>query len=246
MTPGFSGTTASAGDETPGVHGHIKSYVRRRGHISPAQERHFVEGLPRWGIPYAPALLDPTAAFGRAAPLWLEIGFGMGETTAQLAAAHPDVNYLGLEIFTAGVGALLKQIDERQLTNIRIISHDAVEVLAHMLAPASVDRVLVYFPDPWPKLRHHKRRLIQAPFVAALSRVLKPGGLLHCATDWQHYAEQMLSVLSAQPDLHNTATGFAPRPAARPLTKFERRGVRLGHGVWDVMFSKSLPRTAGD
>jgi len=222
---------------------HIKSFVKRRGHISKAQERWFEEGMPKWGLPYRPEPLHFESTFSNAGPNWLEIGFGMGETTAQIASANPEVNYLGLEIFTAGVGALLKRIDEHQLQNIRIISHDAVEVIRDMIPNESLSRVIIYFPDPWPKLRHHKRRLIQSAFINALAPKLIEGGILHCATDWEHYAHQMLEVLSACPLLKNTASGFSPRPDTRPLTKFEQRGLRLGHGVWDVIFQKTTQRS---
>jgi tRNA (guanine-N7-)-methyltransferase len=167
-----------------------------------------------------------------------EIGFGMGETTAAIAQAHPEIDYLGVEVHSPGVGSLLKRIDALGLTNVRIVQHDATEVVQHMLAPGTLDGVHVFFPDPWPKKRHHKRRLLQPPFVALLASRLKPGGLLHVATDWQDYAEQALAVLAAEPLLENTAAGFAPRPAHRPRTKFEQRGVKLGHGVWDLLFRR--------
>jgi tRNA (guanine-N7-)-methyltransferase len=218
---------------------HIKSFVKRRGHISKAQERWFEEGMPKWGLPYRQHLLNFDMVFSRPGLVWLEIGFGMGESTARIATANPNINYLGLEIFTAGVGALLKRIDEQQLQNIRIISHDAVEVLRDMIPNNSLDRVMIYFPDPWPKLRHHKRRLIQSPFINALADKLSEGGLLHCATDWAHYAEQILDVIGGCPLLKNTSSGFAPRPDTRPITKFEQRGLRLGHGVWDIIFQKT-------
>lgn len=168
----------------------------------------------------------------------LEIGFGMGETTARIAAEHPDVDYLGVEVHTPGVGALLKRIGELGLSNVRIVQHDAVEVVRYMLPEASLDGVHVFFPDPWHKKRHHKRRLIQAEFVRLLASRLKPGAYLHLATDWEDYAHQMLAVLSAEPSLTNTAEGFADRPAYRPLTKFEQRGLRLGHRVWDLIFRR--------
>ena len=176
--------------------------------------------------------------FGRVAPTILEIGFGMGETTEQIAIARPDDNCLGVEVFNSGVGALLKRIEGSGLNNIRIIQHDAVEVMRDMIAPESLTGVHIYFPDPWPKTRHHKRRLIQSPLIALLASRMAPGSYIHCATDWEHYARQMLDVLSAEPSLQNTCEGFAPRPDFRPLTKFENRGLRLGHGVWDVIFKK--------
>ena len=178
------------------------------------------------------------AVFDRQAPRILEIGFGMGASTAEIAAARPNDDFIGVEVHEPGVGALLKLIGEAQLTNIRIIQHDAVEVLEHMIEPNSLDGVHIFFPDPWHKARHHKRRLIQPPFVALLASRLKPGAYLHCATDWQNYAEQMLEVLGADPSLENTAPDYAPRPDYRPVTKFERRGLRLGHGVWDLVFKR--------
>jgi tRNA (guanine-N7-)-methyltransferase len=217
----------------------IRSFVLRQGRVSNAQQRHYDEGLPRWGIPYAAAPLDLTATFGRAAPKILEIGCGMGETTASIAAAHPESDYIGIEVHAPGVGSLLKEIAARELANLRVIRHDAVEVVRDMIAENSLAGTHIYFPDPWPKKRHHKRRLIQPPFVHELARRLAPGGYLHCATDWEEYAQQMLAVLSAEPLLANTAEGFAPRPAWRPQTKFEARGVRLGHGVWDVLFRRA-------
>ena len=217
---------------------HIRSYVLRQGRVSNAQQRAREELLPRYGIPYAPAALDLGAVFGRGAPKILEIGFGMGETTAAIAASNLDRDYLGIEVHTPGVGALLKTAGGLGLTNLRVIQHDAVEVMRDMIAPRSLDGIHLFFPDPWPKKRHHKRRLVQPPFVALLASRLRPGGYLHCATDWQDYAEQMLSVLSAEPALANTAKGFAPRPDHRPQTKFESRGKRLGHGVWDLLFRR--------
>lgn len=217
---------------------HIRSFVRRQGRISLAQERFHAEALPRFGIAYSPQQLDLPAIFGRQAPLILEIGFGMGETTASIAAAHPQNDYLGIEVHTPGVGALCKRLVEQALTNVRIIQHDAVEVVRDMLPENGLDGIHIFFPDPWPKKRHHKRRLIQPPFMKLLATRLKPGGYVHCATDWQEYAEHMLHVLAAEPLLTNSHTGFAPRPDYRPLTKFENRGLRLGHGVWDLIFSR--------
>ncbi|CAB1370589.1 tRNA (guanosine(46)-N7)-methyltransferase TrmB [Denitratisoma oestradiolicum] len=218
--------------------GHIRSFVLRQGRVSVAQQRHYDEGMPRWSIPYAPHPIDLAATFGREAPKILEIGFGMGETTATIAAAHPENDYLGIEVHTPGVGALLKQIAQGELGNVRLIQHDAVEVVSHMIAPGALAGIHVFFPDPWPKKRHHKRRLIQPAFVHLLSQRLAPGGYFHCATDWEEYAQQMLEVLSGEALLENTAPGFAPRPEYRPLTKFEQRGLRLGHGVWDVVFRR--------
>ena len=219
-------------------HRPIRSYVLRQGRMSPAQQRAHEQLMPRFGCPYAERLLDFAALFGRSAPTVLEIGFGMGDTTAEIAAARPETNFLGIEVHAPGVGSLLKLVEARGLTNVRVIQHDAVEVLTHMIPSAALDGVHLFFPDPWPKKRHHKRRLVQPPLVALLASRLKPGGYLHCATDWEEYAQQMLEVLSAEPALANTSTGFAPRPAYRPLTKFEQRGIRLGHGVWDVIFTR--------
>jgi len=219
-------------------HRPIRSFVLRQGRVSNAQQRAHETLLPVYGIAYAPQLIDLDVAFGRRAPKILEIGFGMGETTALIAASHPDNDYLGIEVHTPGVGSLLKAVGEGKLANVRIIQHDAVEVLANMIAPASFDGAHIFFPDPWPKKRHHKRRLIQPPLVSLLASRLKPGAYLHAATDWQEYAEQILEVLSREPQLANTADGFAPRPDYRPQTKFEARGLGLGHGVWDIIFRR--------
>lgn len=216
----------------------IRSFVLRQGRISNAQQRALDALLPRYGIPYSESPLDLDRVFGRSAPKILEIGFGMGETTAKIAQAHPENDYLGIEVHSPGVGSLLNEIEERNLTNLRLIQHDAVEVLRHMIAPVSLDGVHIFFPDPWHKKRHNKRRLIQAPLVALLCEKIKPGGYFHAATDWQEYAESILAVLSAEPRLANTAEEYAPRPGYRPLTKFEQRGLRLGHGVWDIVFRR--------
>lgn len=217
---------------------HIRSFVNRRSHMTQGQQQALDAYLDKWSITYRPERLDLDQAFERSAPTILEIGFGMGETTEQIALARPQDNFLGVEVFNAGVGALLKRIEGSALQNIRIIQHDAVEVLRDMIAPNSLAGVHIYFPDPWPKKRHHKRRLIQPPLIELLSSRMAPGAYLHCATDWEHYALQMLEVLSAQASLANTAENFAPRPDFRPLTKFENRGIRLGHGVWDLIFKK--------
>ncbi len=217
---------------------HIRSYVLRQGRISNAQQRCLDTLLPTYGIPYLSQSLDLDNVFGRTAAKILEIGFGMGETTAAIAQSHPQNDYLALEVHTPGVGSLLKQIKEFGIKNIRIIQHDAVEVLRDMLADTVLDGVHIFFPDPWHKTRHNKRRLIQPSFVAQLVKKIKPGGYIHVATDWQDYAEQVLVVLSSEKSLENTAADYAPRPAYRPLTKFEQRGLRLGHGVWDLVFKK--------
>ena len=221
---------------------HIRSFTLRRGHISQAQKRALEELLPRYQVQYEQSALNTEAIFGRKAPLVLEIGCGMGETTAAIAKMHPDVNFLGCEVFTAGVGALAKRLDEMQLTNVRIIQHDAVEVVKDMIAPDSLDGVHIYFPDPWRKARHHKRRLVAQPFIHELVSRIRPGGYIHCATDWENYAEQMLEVLSAEPLLKNFYEGFSPVMAnpitERPMTKFHARGERLGHGVWDLVYQR--------
>jgi tRNA (guanine-N7-)-methyltransferase len=214
----------------------IRSYVLRQGRISHAQQRARDTLMPEFGIAYAPNLLDFETVFERTAPTILEIGFGMGETTADIAARHPETNFLGIEVHSPGVGSLLKQIDERHLENVRILQHDAVEVVHDMIAPLSLHGIHVFFPDPWPKKRHHKRRLLQAGFVSELATRLEPRGYLHVATDWQEYAEHILQVLSAEPLLANTADSYLVRPEHRPLTRFEERGLKLGHDVFDIVF----------
>jgi len=220
------------------VHRPIRSFVLRQGRVSNAQQRAHDTLLPTFGIPYAAHAIDLDRVFGRRAPRVLEIGFGMGETTAAIAARHPDCDYLGIEVHTPGVGSLLKRIAELGLVNVRIIQHDAVEVLRDMIAPSTLDAVHIFFPDPWPKKRHHKRRLIQPPLIALLCERMKPGAYLHAATDWQEYAEQILDVFRREPRLANTAQDYAPRPSYRPQTKFETRGLKLGHGVWDIIFRR--------
>jgi len=216
----------------------IRSFVVRAGRMGPGQARALTELGPRFVLPYAPVPFDFGVLFGRRAPLVLEIGFGMGDATAAIAAAQPDIDFIGVEVHPPGVGALLQRIDARGLRNLRLIQHDAVDVLEHMVAPGTLTGVHLFFPDPWHKVRHHKRRLVQPTFVALLASRLTAGGYLHCATDWQPYAQQMLDVLGAEPALRNTSAGFAPRPAYRPMTKFENRGLGLGHGVWDLVFTK--------
>ena len=216
----------------------IRSYVVRAGRMGSGQKRALAELGPRFLLPFSAEPPDWPSLFGRDAPRVLEIGFGMGDATAAIAQAKPETDFIGVEVHTPGVGALLRQIGERQLGNLRLIQHDAVEVLGHMVAPDSLAGVYIFFPDPWHKKRHHKRRLVQPAFVRLLASRIAPGGTLHCATDWQPYAEQMLEVLGAEPALRNTAQGYAPRPAYRPPTKFENRGRKLGHGVWDLVFSR--------
>ena len=216
----------------------IRSFVLRQGRFSPAQQRACDALLPRFGVPYSPALLDLAAVFGRDHPKILEIGSGMGEATAQIAESQPDRDFLAIEVHSPGVGGLLKLVDEKNLRNIRIVQHDAVEVVAHMIAPGALAGIHVFFPDPWPKKRHHKRRLLQAEFIHALAQRLGPTGYLHVATDWEDYATDVLAAASAEPLLVNTTAGFAARPAYRPATKFEQRGLKLGHGVWDIVFER--------
>ncbi len=243
-------TNSPASAASPGSHEpsaahprRVRSFVVRAGRMGTGQVRALQDLGPRYVLPYQGQPADWAAVFGRQAPRILEIGFGMGQATAAIAHARPDVDFIGVEVHEPGVGALLKLIGEGGLGNIRILQHDAVEVLEQMVAPASLAGVHVFFPDPWHKKRHHKRRLIQPPLVQLLASRLAPGGVLHCATDWQPYAQQMLEVLSAESLLRNTAGpehgGYAPRPDYRPLTKFEQRGLRLGHGVWDLVFQKA-------
>ncbi len=234
----------------------IKSFVRRAGRTTTGQAKAVADIGPQFLLPYQTEPLDFVAAFSGAIadpgqveagnrPVILEIGFGMGEATAHIAALMPEKNFLCCEVHQPGVGALLKRIGEQGLRNVRIVAHDAVEVMDQMLPLQSLSGVHIFFPDPWHKKRHNKRRLIQSALVAKLAARLKVGGYLHCATDWQPYAQQILEVLSAQPLLKNTAAqthpelaGYAPKPYYRPLTKFENRGIKLGHGVWDIVFER--------
>lgn len=217
----------------------IRSFVLRQGRLTKGQARALETVFPKFGISYKPELLNLNDQFKRAdSKKILEIGFGMGETTAKIAQTLPECDFMAAEVHTPGVGALLKLIDELALTNIRVIQHDVVEVLQNMLADGSLDGVHIFFPDPWHKKRHHKRRLIQAGFVKLLCSKLKVGGYIHVATDWQEYAEWVLEVLNAEPQLKNTAKDYAEKPVYRPLTKFENRGIKLGHGVWDMVFKR--------
>ncbi|AQZ98951.1 tRNA (guanosine(46)-N7)-methyltransferase TrmB [Comamonas kerstersii] len=232
--------TAAAG-QAPADVAHprtIRSFVRRTGRVTTGQAKAFEELGPKFVLPYTGQPLDPQTAFGRPGKLILEIGFGMGEATAHIARVRPDDNFLCCEVHEPGVGALLKRIGEQDIHNIRILQHDAVEVIDFMLPEGMLDGVHIFFPDPWHKKKHNKRRLIQSPLVAKLASRLKQGGYIHCATDWEPYAEQMLEVLGAEAQLANTAEGYAPKPDYRPLTKFENRGLKLGHGVWDLVFVK--------
>jgi tRNA (guanine-N7-)-methyltransferase len=216
----------------------IRSFVIRGGRITDAQQRALETSWPKFGIEFSPEPLDLDAVFGRSAPRVCEIGFGNGEHLLELATAHPDRDYLGIEVHRPGVGRLLLGVEQRELSNVRVICHDAVEVLQHQIPPASLDELLILFPDPWPKKRHHKRRLIQPAFVELAASRLRHGGLIRLATDWEPYAQQMLEVLSSCSALENLSPhgGFVERPEERRATRFERRGERLGHGVWDLAF----------
>ena len=218
----------------------IKSYVLRQGHLSDSQAGAITQLMPKWGIAFSENPLDLGQVFRRNAPKILEIGFGMGVATAQIAQKLPDHDFIAIEVHSPGVGNLLKLIEEAQITNLKVIQHDAVEVLEKMITDQTLDGIHIYFPDPWPKKRHHKRRLIQLPFIEQLVPKLKTGGYLHLATDWEEYAEQMLAVLNEHPELENTVEGFAPKPDYRPETKFEARGLRLGHGIWDIVFKRKM------
>jgi tRNA (guanine-N7-)-methyltransferase len=219
----------------------IRSFVTRAGRITPAQQRALETLWPKYGVAYLEEPLALRPLFGRDAPAILEIGFGNGENLAALARAHPERDHLGIEVHRPGVGRLLLALEEQQLTNVRVICHDAVDVLERQIAPGTLSEILIFFPDPWPKKRHHKRRLIQAPFVALVTRALAVGGVLRLATDWQPYALEMLAVLGAAAELANLdrGGGFVARPPQRPPTRFEQRGTRLGHQVWDLAYRRS-------
>ncbi|MEJ1296350.1 MAG: tRNA (guanosine(46)-N7)-methyltransferase TrmB [Candidatus Sedimenticola sp. (ex Thyasira tokunagai)] len=217
----------------------IKSYVLRTGRMTPGQERAFDRLWPQFGIDFNGQPLEFAQLFGNSNPVFIEIGFGNGESLAQMAAAAPENNYLGIEVHRPGVGHLLLKIEELKLKNLRVIQHDAVEVLTQSVADATLTGLFLFFPDPWHKKRHHKRRILKPSFVSLLERVIRPGGFFHAATDWEPYAEQMLEVMSAADNTFDNSAGkgaFTPRPTYRPLTKFEQRGHRLGHGVWDLIF----------
>ena len=216
----------------------VRSYVLRQGRLSPAQARALDTLAARYELPFTAAPIDFAPVFGRRAPVVLEIGCGMGETSAAIAQAQPDTDFVGVEVHAPGVGALFNRIDAAGLANLRVIRHDAVEVVEAMIAEGSLAGIHVYFPDPWPKKRHHKRRLLKPGFVNALARRLAPGGYLHVATDWAPYAEEILATLGSEPLLANTAPSYAPRPAWRPQTKFETRGLELGHEVFDLVFRR--------
>jgi len=221
-------------------HRSIRSFVQRQGRITPSQQRALDELLPRFGLTYRAEVFDIPAIFGREAPLWLEIGFGSGDSLAEIAAARPQVDFIGIEVHRPGVGKLLNSIQQRDLHNLRVVCHDAVEVLRDCIADAALDRLLLFFPDPWHKKRHHKRRIVNPQFAELVRRKLAVGGVWHLATDWQDYAEWMLEHLDAAPGLDNCAGPgqYSERPDYRPLTRFERRGMRLGHGVWDLLYRR--------
>ncbi len=221
-------------------HRSVRSFVIRGGRLTEGQERALTQLWPKYGIDHSPSLLDLDRHFSRNAPRLLEIGFGAGEALLEFAGAHPEFDCLGVEVHRPGVGRVLMQAQAGQLTNVRVICHDVVEVLERQIAPDSLDLIHIFFPDPWHKKRHHKRRLIQPVLVALLARALKSGGTVRLATDWEDYAMQMLAVVTADPSFRNIASSgeFSDRLAARPLTRFERRGQRLGHGVWDLQFTK--------
>ena len=218
----------------------VRSYVRRGGRLTGAQARALEQLLPRYAIPGGDGVLDWTAIFGNTRPLVIEVGFGNGETLAAMAAAEPQHNFLGIEVHRPGIGHLLLQLEEQGLHNVRVIEADAFEVLRDRVAPGSVHAIRVFFPDPWPKRRHWKRRLVQAPFARLAVRCLAPGGELHLATDWEPYAEQMLALLDADPGFENAAGPgcFSPRPASRPVTRFEHRGCQRGHRVRDLLYRR--------
>jgi tRNA (guanine-N7-)-methyltransferase len=218
----------------------IRSFVLRTGRMTASQQQAYDIGWDRWGLRHESGLLDPEKSFDRSGPLVLEIGFGMGDSLVAMAKAAPASNFIGIEVHTPGVGKLMRGMLDEGLDNIRVYHHDAVEILHDCIPPESLDGVQIFFPDPWHKTRHHKRRLIQPLFVEQLARYLKPGGILHLATDWENYAQQMMQVVSASPSYRNCVgqNTYASRPEHRPLTKFEKRGHRLGHGVWDILFAR--------
>lgn len=222
----------------PGFKRKVRSFVRREGRLTPGQQRALDKWLPKYGIPDGNGMLDFQEIFGRPARVTLEIGFGNGDTLLELASQHPERDFIGIEVHRPGVGRLLKLAGDAGVENLRVSSEDAVEILENRVPDGSLDRVLLYFPDPWPKKRHHKRRIVQPAFVQLLGRKIRPGGEFHMATDWEPYAEHMLEVMQQAKDFENTATDFAPRPDERPLTKFEQRGQKLGHGVWDLIFRR--------
>ena len=221
-------------------HRPLRSFVLRQGRLTSGQKLALESQWPIVGLEFQNDFLDLEKAFDRKAPTTLEIGFGNGDSLAQMAKNAPERNFFGIEVHRPGVGHLLHLVEEYELSNVRVMHHDAVEIINKMIPDGSLDRIQIYFPDPWHKKRHNKRRIVQPEFVALLATKLHQGGVLHLATDWEHYAQQMLKVMTAAPDYANQATsgGYAERPDYRPLTKFENRGIKLGHGVWDLLFEK--------
>ncbi|PWG63150.1 tRNA (guanosine(46)-N7)-methyltransferase TrmB [Sediminicurvatus halobius] len=222
----------------PGAARRIRSFVRREGRLTPGQQRALDELYPRFGLTRPQGLLDLDAAFGRTAPVVLDIGFGDGEALAELALSHPERNYLGIEVYRSGVGRLLRTLEREGIDNVRVLEADAVEVLRQNIPPASLAGLQLFFPDPWPKKRHHKRRMVQPGWLALVAERLAPGAFLHLATDWADYAEHMLAVVGSEPRLENPAGGFAPDRGERPQTKFERRGRSKGHQVYDLILRR--------
>ena len=220
----------------------IRSYVLRTGRFTPGQQKAFERWWPEFGVDFKPEeVLDLPALFGNDRPVWLEIGFGNGESLLQMARDYPERNFLGIEVHTPGVGHLLLKLGEEKVSNVRVMHHDAMEVLEESLADASLEGVQLFFPDPWHKKKHHKRRIVRPAFVALMGRLIAPGGLFHAATDWEDYAEQIMRLFSERKDLFENVAGagkYSPRPDTRPVTKFEQRGQRLGHGVWDLLFRR--------
>ena len=227
--------------EAAGVHvSKVKSFVKREGRLTKAQTRAIEEFWPTMGIDYQNAELNLSVLFGRTAPVVIEIGFGMGKSLVEMAAAAPEKNFIGIEVHRPGIGACLADAQEQGVPNLRVYEHDAVEVLADCIADGSLSRMQLFFPDPWHKKRHHKRRIVQPAFVEKLRSKLAIGGVFHMATDWENYAEHMLEIMAVAPGYKNLSStnDYVPRPEQRPLTKFEQRGHRLGHGVWDLMFER--------
>jgi len=239
-----NGVTPEDGQDQTLTSRSVRSFVVRNGRITPAQQRALDQLLPRYGIPFKPELADWTKTFGRSAELWVETGFGDGEALLSMASNYPQINFLGIEVHAPGIGHLLHGIEKSGLNNVRVIRHDAVEVFQEMIAPESIAKALIFFPDPWPKKRHHKRRIVQADFISLLANRLQEDGILHCATDWAPYAESMLELLGSNEDLLNTSTQntYSDRPDYRPLTKFEMRGKRLGHSVFDLIYKRIYQR----
>ncbi|MCT8352425.1 tRNA (guanosine(46)-N7)-methyltransferase TrmB [Photorhabdus kayaii] len=218
----------------------VRSFVRRQGRLTNRQQQALDDLWPKMGVEYQTEKLDMKALFGREAPIVLEIGFGMGASLVTMASQNPDKNFLGIEVHVPGVGACLASAEDENIGNLRVMCHDAIEVLENMIPDNSLEMVQLFFPDPWHKARHNKRRIVQPPFVELIKSKLKAGGVFHMATDWQPYAEHMLEVMNGVDNYLNLSENgdYVPRPSSRPITKFELRGQRLGHGVWDIMFKR--------